>query len=397
MLFLAAVLNYIDRNLLGMLAPSIKADLHLSNEQYGHVIDLFLIAYVFSYLFSGRVVDRLGARAGMALFIGFWSIANALTGVARSAASLGAFRFMLGLGEAGGWTASPKVVADWFRPGERALAIGIYSIGSTVGATIAPFLVFVTATSFGWRGAFFITGLLGLAWIVPWVIVARRAPASASTAIGAAPAEQKGAGGEAALWVSILSRPAVWGLMLTRLMTDSTWYFYQFWMPTYLHDVRGVAQRDLWVMAFIFLAADIGFIGGGFLSDRLVKRGASPAAGRTWLMLAAACLIPVSALVPFAPSVPLVLACGAVVALAHCVWLGNLSTLVVDIVPQRTLATTFGFIGAGSAAGGILMNKLVVWAIGSYSYDRVFFVMACLHPLALLLVWRLRKSAPAGG
>ena len=435
MLFLAAVLNYIDRNLLGLLAPTIQADLKISDAQYGQIINLFLIAYTVSYLFSGRVVDLVGARAGMALFIGFWSIANALTGVARSAASLGVYRFLLGLGEAGGWTASPKVVSDWFAPKERALAVGIYSIGSTIGATIAPFLVVLTASSFGWRGAFLLTGLLGIVWIVPWMLIARRAPdggafspspgtpgeasgigdcplagrgegSSASLAEGPHPhplpeyrergPEHERArvkGGEAGLWLSIMAQPAVWLLMFARLLTDAVWYFYLFWMPKYLHDARGVSQQGLWVMVFIFLAADIGFLGGGFLSDRLVKRGASPAAGRVWVMLAAACLIPVSALVPFATSVGLVLACAAVVALAHCTWLGNLSTLVVDVVPRRTLATTFGFIGAGSAAGGILMNKLVVWAIASYTYDRVFFVMACLHPLALLLVWPLRKAA----
>jgi ACS family hexuronate transporter-like MFS transporter len=190
-----------------------------------------------------------------------------------------------------------------------------------------------------------------------------------------------------------MRQPAVWLLMFARLLTDSVWYFLIFWMPKYLHDARGVEQTGLAVMWVVFLAADVGFLGGGFLSDRLVKRGAAPPASRVRVMLLAACLIPVSALVPFAPTLPLVLACAAGMALAHCIWLGNLSALVVDLIPQRTLATTFGFIAAGSAAGGIGMNAVVSWAVKSYDYDRVFYIMACLHPLALLLVWPLRKLA----
>jgi ACS family hexuronate transporter-like MFS transporter len=390
MLFLAAVLNYIDRSILGLLAPTIQKELGISDAAYAHVVDAFLVAYTISYLFSGRLVDWIGPRASMALFLGFWSAANALTAAARSAVSLGVYRFLLGLGEAGGYTASPKAVSQWFVAKERAFAVGLYSIGSSVGATVAPLLVLATSNRFGWRAAFVITGLLGLAWVIPWLLIARRPGGAAVEA--AADARPVADESEWALWRDIMRRPLVWRLMLARLLTDSVWYFYLFWMPKYLHDARGVEQTGLAIMWVIFLAADVGFLGGGFLSDRLVRRGLTPPASRVGLMAAAACLVPVSALVPFAPSLPFVLACASVVAMAHCAWLGNLSALVVDAIPARTLATTFGFIAAGSAAGGIAMNAVVSAAVQGYSYDRVFFLMACLHPLALLLVWPLRRS-----
>jgi len=148
------------------------------------------------------------------------------------------------------------------------------------------------------------------------------------------------------------------------------------------------------VMFYIFLAADIGFVGGGMLSGLLVKRGVEARRSRIWIMALAACLVPLSAVVPQAASLPLVISLTAVIAMGHCTWLGNISTLIVDIVPPKRLATTFGLIAAGSAAGGIGMNALVSLAIGHYSYNAVFYVMAMLHPIALLIVWPVRCHQP---
>lgn len=411
MLFLAAVLNYIDRSVLGIVAPTMQKDLGINNQHYAWIIDGFLVAYMFSYLFSGRLVDRIGSRLSMGLFVGLWSLANAMTGLARGAWSLGAYRFGLGLGEAGGYTGSPKAVSEWFAPKERAFAIGLYSIGGSIGATVAPLLVVYSAASFGWHVAFVITGALGALWILPWFWVARplrpvgirpssdpipgdAAPAAVPLGADAilSPTSVPEKPSEWMLWRSILKERAVWQLMIARLLTDAVWYFYIFWMPKYLHDVRGVSQEGMGVMVFIFLAADAGFLGGGFLSDRLVKRGLSPRVSRVWLMALAACLVPASALIPSVAGLPLVLACAALVAFAHCTWLGNISTLVVDIIPSPRLATTFGLIAAGSAAGGIAMNSLVSGAVGTYSYAPAFYVMSCLHPLALLLIWPLRRA-----
>jgi MFS transporter, ACS family, hexuronate transporter len=393
MLLIAAVLNYLDRSILGILIPTIQKDLSITDGQYAHVVDGFLAAYTFSYLFSGRLVDKLGSRLGMALFVGCWSIANGLTGFARSLMTLALFRGLLGLSEAGGYTASPKAVAEWFVPKERAFAIGLYSIGGSIGATIAPLLVVFAMAHFGWQSAFAITGGIGLIWIIPWLIVSRQprevTEAASSLDVGQPISEWD-------RWRSVLAQPAVWQLMCARLLTDGVWYFYLFWFPKYLHDSRGVSQAGLGILWVVFLASDFGFLSGGFLSDRLVGRGNIPSRSRVYLLIFAALLIPVSALVPLAPSVKWVLAAASVVAFAHCIWLGNLTALVVDLAPKPTLATAFGFIAAGSAAGGIIMNELVAWTVRSYSFDRAFIAMACLHPLALILVWSLRKPQRDG-
>ena len=332
MLFLAAVLNYLDRSILGLLAPTIQKELNLSDGGYAQVVNAFLVAYTISYLFSGRVVDAVGSRASLALFIAFWSAANALTAAARSVVSLGFYRFLLGLGEAGGYTASPKVVSEWFAPKERAFAVGLYSIGSSVGATIAPLLVMFSATRFGWRGAFVITGLLGLLWIVPWLLIARR-PSDAASQTRHSTGRGHGPIGVGPVAVDH-AQPVVWRLMLARLLTDSVWYFYLFWMPKYLHDARGVEQTGLVVMWVIFLAADVGF------PRRRVPlrppRPPRPGAAREPHVDHAAGRVSRARVGRWCRSPP---RCGSRWRAPrswrwpHCMWLGNLSALVVDVVP----------------------------------------------------------------
>ena len=400
------MLNYIDRSVLGLLAPTIQKDLDISDAQYADVINFFLIAYTITYLLSGRIVDKLGVRVSLAIFVAWWSISNALTGLAQSVRSLSAFRFMLGLGEAGGFTASPKAVAEWFPPAERGVAIGLYSIGGAIGATIAPILVSVIAVHYGWRWVFAVSPVLAGLWLIFWLWLYRRPQEhpriteqeknylAATIAPVVQTAEEKNES-EWSRWAAIFREPFVWQLMLARMLTDPVWYFYQFWMPKYLHTVRGVDQKGLSIMWIVFLAADIGFLLSGFLAGRLIKRGSTPPASRLKIMAISACLVPLSFAVPYAPTLATVIALGMVVAYAHTAWLANLTSLVVDITPKRILGTAFGVIACGSVLGGIFMNKLVAWFIAHRSYDECFYTMAFVHPLALLLIWRLRKKPAA--
>jgi len=179
------------------------------------------------------------------------------------------------------------------------------------------------------------------------------------------------------------------------LLTDPVWYFFQFWFPKYLQNVRGLDQKGVAIMWMIFAAATVGYTLGGFLSGRLVKRGITPSAARLWLMLLSAALVPLVGLVPATPSVMSVIGIAMIVAYAATAWLSNLTALVVDIVPQRILGTAFGVIACGSALGGFFMNKAVAWFIDHRSYDDFFYIIAVTHPIALLLAWRLRKRASA--
>lgn len=388
MLFLAAVLNYVDRSVLSILAPTIQADLAIDDTGYSRIVSGFLAAYTISYLLSGRIVDRVGGMVGMGLFVGFWSIANACTGFARSPLSLGVARFLLGLGEAGGWTASPKITGQLFSPAERATVIGFYTAGGTVGATLAPLLAVWLASRFGWQWAFFATGLAGLFWLVPWMWLAPWGTRS----------REPDASGPAASWRDVFSQPVVWVLMIARMLTDSVWYFLQFWFPKYLSAERSFSQADLSQVWLVYLAADIGLVGGGLLSGWLVTRGMPPVRARLSLMAVAALLVPVAAVVPFVDGTSLVFAAVMVAAFGHALWLTNLSTLAIDLIPARMLATSFGAIAAGSGLGGIVMNMLVAATIERQSYAACFMVAAVLHPLAIgLVAGGLWKAVSAGG
>jgi len=405
-LFTAALLNYVDRNVLGLLAVSIQKDLHVSNQEYASIINYFLVSYTIANLLSGRVVDKLGVRLSLALFLGWWTIANAFTGLARSLNQLCGLRFMLGLGEAGCYTASPKAVAEWFPVSERATAVGLYSAGSAVGATIAPVMVALVAVNFGWRWVFAVTPVIAVLWMLLWLWLYKN-PAThpnitdkernhlAANFAAAQTAAAQPKESELSLWKRVLREPLVWQLTLARLLTDPVWYFFQFWFPKYLQNVRGLDQKGVAIMWMIFAAATVGYTLGGFLSGRLVKRGIMPSAARLWLMLVSAALVPLVGLVPATPSMMSVIGIAMVVAYAATAWLSNLTALVVDIVPQRILGTAFGVIACGSALGGFFMNKAVAWFIDHRSYDDFFYIMAVAHPVALLLVWRLRKRASA--
>ena len=400
LIFGASVLNYVDRQALSILAPTIQKDLALSNEDYAAVLNWFLVAYTVALIVSGKIVDRFGVRFSLALFVGWWSISNILTGFARSAASLGACRFLLGLGEAGNWTAAPKAVSEWFPARERALAIGIYTLGATVGATLAPVLIIGLASWHSWQAAFIVTGSAGLVWLIPWLWLYRRPSehprlsTEERTLIESGQAADQAAASAAApdwgKWHRVLLRRDVLLLIFARMLTDPVWYFFQFWFAKYLYDARGLDQKSLSVTWVVYLAADIGVLSGGWLSGLLIKRGTAPVRSRLGIMLACAVLVPLGAVIPHVDALWLVLAFGMVAVLAHLAWLINLSALVVDLVPRGSLAFAFGVIAAGSSLGGLMMNKAVGSLVTNTSYDPAFGFMLLLHPLAWLLAWQLR-------
>lgn len=386
LLFLSTVLNYVDRQTLSILARSIQTDLHLSDLDYSTVVQVFLLAYTLAYLVVGRVTDRLGTRWSLALFLGWWSIANLLTGFARSLRELGTCRFLLGLGEAGNYTAAPKAVGEWFEPRLRGLAVGIYTAGAMVGATIAPPMIAWLGGRFGWRAAFVSTGALGLLLLIPWVLTYRTGPLAAA-------ASDEPRASESAVWRAVLTDRRAWLLMGARMLSDPVWYFYLFWFPKYLMDARSMTLVNMGKIAWIvYLAADLGSIVGGSWSGVLIRRGAAPVAARLRVMKMAALLAPIGALIATGVSVPVVLGIAAVVSFVHLTWQVTMGALVVDLYPKDKIATAFGFIAAGSGLGGTLSTAAVGWLVTHSSYEAVFLIMALLHPAALWLALRLLRS-----
>jgi ACS family hexuronate transporter-like MFS transporter len=376
LLFCATVLNYIDRQTLSILASRVQADLGIDTIGYAHIVQCFLVAYTISYLFTGWVTDRLGARLTLALCLGWWSLANLATGFVRNATELGLARTMLGIGEPGVYTAGPKAVGEHFPPEQRGFAFGFYTAGAMVGATLAPPLIGGLALTYGWRSTFIVTGALGFVWVIAWLFVYK------------SPLGVESRSREPIQWRVILRDRAMWGLALSRMIADPVWYFYLFWFPKYLTDERGLGLLEIAKLAWIvYLAADIGSVGGGWFSGQLVKRGIAPARSRMIAMALAAVLAPFGMLIATHVGIAPTLALGALVAFAHLVFQINMGTLIVDIYPPRTMATVFGLIAAGSGLGGMISTQIVGELIAGGSYDRVFLLMGLLHPIACLIAW----------
>lgn len=401
LLFFSTVINYMDRQNLSILARTIQDDLGISDIGYSYVVQAFLLAYTIAYLFAGRLTDALGTRVSMAIFVVWWSVADMLTSLSRGVVSLGFFRFLLGVGEPGNYTAAPKAVSEWFPPRERALVVGIYTAGATLGATIAPPVIAYLASQFHWRAVFLFTGSLGLLWVIPWLWLYRKPEehprlteeersiisSGEPTAAGSMPAEGR--------WRAILGRRETWLLIAGRMLTDPVWYFYLFWFPKYLTDARHLTLAEVGRIAWIvYLAADIGCILGGYLSGALIRRGVAPVRSRIWVMTIAAVLLPLSPLMNNVASPLLAVGIASIAAFAHLAWQISLSTIIVDIYPKPLVGTVFGIVAAGSGLGGMISTNLVGHAVGSYSYAPIFLVMGFLHPVAYLLI-RFIRTRPA--
>lgn len=409
LLFLSTVINYMDRQNLSILARTIQNDLHLTDLQYSNVVQLFLLAYTISYVFAGRITDVLGTRVSMALFIVWWSISDMMTSLARSAASLGFFRFLLGMGEPGNYTAAPKAVSEWFPSRERGLVIGIYTAGATLGATIAPPLVAWLASQYHWRVVFLCTGSLGLLWVLPWLWLYRRPEEHPRLSAGELEWIRRDQAGTSLpadetletsgqIWRRVLRSPETWLLTFVRLLTDPVWYFYLFWFPKYLNDARHLTLLEVGRIAWIvYLAADLGCILGGMASGRLIQKGRTPALSRIRVMGFAALLLPLSPLIAHVNSALGAVLIASTAAFAHLAWQTSLSTLIVDLFPKRMVGTVFGIVAAGSGLGGMLSTNLVGHLVTEYSYTPVFLAMGFLHPLAYLLLRVVRRrNQPTG-
>ncbi|WP_447786683.1 MFS transporter [Stenotrophomonas bentonitica] len=407
LLFFSTVINYLDRQALSILATTIQADLGMSDLEYARVVQVFLFAYAAAYVMAGRVTDWLGARVALLLFVGWWSLANIATGFVRSAFELGAARFALGLGEPGNYTVGTKVVSEQFPAPQRGLALGLYTAGAMIGATLAPPLIGGIALTYGWRSAFWITGVAGLLWMIAWYLVYPRPAQQAATAVTAAataeavatpaletPAATAPAASMKGVWGRLARDRTVWALVASRAVADPVWYFYLFWFPKYLGDARGMSLAAIASLAWIvYVAADIGSVGGGLISGRLVKRGMSPVRARLATMIGAACLAPIGMLVALHPPIPLLLALACVVTFAHLTYQINLTAMTVDLFPSRYIASVAGLVGCGSALGGMVSAQVVGHLVADGNFDRAFVLMAFLHPIAVLLAWTALRKA----
>ena len=342
LLFAATVINYVDRQMIGLLKPTLQREFRWDENTYADIIFYFQLAYAIGYLFFGHMVDRLGARIGYAISFIIWTAAHMLHAAARSATSFAAVRFALGIGESGSFPSALKAVTEWFPKKERALATGLFNAGSNIGAIITPFIVAALTISYGWRGAFIITGAVSSLWLVAWLLLYRRPRESKQVSVAelahieSDPADP----GANVPWLRVLRAKEAWAFAIGKFLTDPVWWMFLFWLPDFLHKRHGLDLKTFGPpVAAVYLISDLGSIGGGWLSSHLIHRGWSiNAARKTTMLICALAVTPIF----FAQYVDNLWAAVAIISLAaaaHQAWSANLYTLASDMFPRKAVGS----------------------------------------------------------
>jgi ACS family hexuronate transporter-like MFS transporter len=394
LLFLSTVINYVDRQTLSVLAPVLGRELGISDIEYSNILTAFLAAYTVMYVGSGYLVDRWGTRTSLSLFMIWWSLANMAHAFARGAWSLGALRFLLGMGESGNFMAAFKVVSEWYPARERALVHGIIQSGAAIGAIIAPPAITWLNARYGWQPAFLVTGALGFVWLVFWLLLyhpPERHPHITDEERRIVLADAPAVVSKRTMpWRDVLSHPQAWGLLAGRFLSDPVWWFYLFWLPKYLVEHRGFTMAEMGLLAWLpYLAADLGAIFGGWASGRLIARGRSPIPARLAVMLPAALVMPLSLAINQVSSRSVTLGLICAVTFSHMAWKTNQNTLTNDVFPKPVVGTVSGLLAFGTGLGGTLFTWATGYVVAWFGYDWIFMVMAVLHPVSYLLTRRL--------
>lgn len=395
LLLAVTLINYMDRMTISVLVVDIQRSLNLTDKDYSEIISLFFVAYAIMYAVSGYVVDRMGTRLGMALFVCAWSVSQIAHSLANGKWSFTACRFGLGLAEPGSFPAATKAIGEWFPVRQRALGVGIFNAGSSIGAAAAAPVTAFLALQFGWRAAFIFTGALGLLWAALWLIIYETpqrnrwlSKTEAAEITSSLPVVEVPNSKQLVNWLGVISSRAGVMLILTRFLTDPVIYFVIFWLPPYLEKERGFDLAMIGKYAWVpYMFGGVGYLFGGWLAGRLLHAGCTVSRARKITMTIGAAFLPAAIFAPFVPSWWLAIAAMCVVVAGHSIWISNLMTLPTDLFAPREFATAAGFSGMGGAVGGALANWFTGSIIAHFSYYPIFICAGLLHPLAILMVW----------
>ena len=393
LLFYATTVNYVDRQVLGLLKPVISRDLDWSEADFGWIVFAFQGAYALMMPIAGRIIDWLGTRVGYALAVTVWSCAAMSHSLARSSFQFGAARFALGFGEAANFPAAIKTVADWFPKKERALATGIFNSGSNVGAIIAPLMVPFIALHFGWRSSFLATGALDVIWLALWLTTYRDPQSHKRLSAG----ERKYIESDQAAhplrrvpYLALLRRKPAWAFLIGKFLTDPVWWFYLYWLPGFLNRRYGLDLSHLGPpLIAIYVTADVGSIGGGWLSSTLLARGMDATRARKTALLTCALLVmPVMGVMFTGGNLWLTVALVSMAAAGHQGWSANLYTLTSDTFPREVVGSVVGLGGLGGAIGGMLVAPAIgYWLDLSHQrYGPLFVVAGSMYVITFLII-----------
>lgn len=377
----AIAVSYFDRQTLPVAISAIERTIPLSDQQFSWLQFAFLIPYAVLYAAGGRMLDVVGTRRGFALIMLWWSGACALHGLAMNFGFLLMARCLLGAGEGGGFPAATRVVAEWIAPHQRSTAMGIINAGTAVGSVLAPPLIGIILLTVGWRMVFFAAGAAGFAWVVWWLIAYRGSNTTSIATLDARLVAKQ------LSFLDVLSMRKVQVLVFAKFMSDSAWYFYLFWLPKYLYDVRGFDVKQVSYYAWIpYAASGVGSFLGGWLSSALLKRGQSLDFSRKFVLGLSAALMPVIMLVTHVP-VGWALALFSIAFFCQQSWSGLIMTLPADIFPLSAVGSVSGLIGFGGAIGGAIFGVIAGFLLGhGFGYGTLFFIVGTFHLIGFLAI-----------
>ena len=395
LVFFITVINYIDRMTVSVLAPVITKDLGLSNTEFGAITTWFLVAYTISQGVSGKIYDRFGNKLGFTFSVVVWSVAAILHAFASGFASLSAFRFMLGFGEAGNFPGAAKAAAEWFPQRERALAQGIFNSGVALGSIVAPPLIIWLQLSYGWKTTFIFTGILGFIWLAFWLVLYyprnqhKWLTETEKTLIEdgevANPAEEK-----SPTYASLLKYKQTWAIVLARFLVDPVWWLYITWLPKYLYDARGFDLKQIGVFAWLpFVAAGLGSLFGGWLAKFLIGRGWSVDKARKVIIGFSCLLMPAGIVAAYTSDAMFALAMISLVLFGFQVWINNVQTLPSDFFPKSAVGSVAGLGGMGAGIGSMIFTFTTGWVVDSFSYTPILIAAGLLAPIGTIVLFAL--------
>jgi ACS family hexuronate transporter-like MFS transporter len=373
----AIAISYFDRQTLPVAISAIQRDIPISHTQFSQLQAAFLVAYAVMYAGGGKLVDVLGTRNGFLLIMVGWSVACASHGAAAGFGMLAASRFLLGIGEGGGFPAATKAIAEWFSVKERSTAMGIVNAGTALGAVAAPPLIAALIWFSNWRWVFVLSGAIGLLWTLWWWRVYFTPKQDAWEV------ETRGR----ARWIDLFRFRQVWGLVIGKFLSDAAWYFYLFWLPKYLYDVRQFDIKQVGSYAWIpYAASGIGSLAGGWFSSFLLRRGSSLNAARKIALGASAAVMPLIVLVTASP-VEIAIALFSIAFFGQQSWSTLVMILPADLFPRRVVGAVAGLVGFGGAMGGVVFGLIVGRMLDAgYGYGPVFAMVSTFHVAAYLLL-----------